>query len=405
MTNRRVSVLIIAALVLGGAAVVFFLFTGKDKPPRTDEVRFAPQVNVVTVQPEELTLSVDAQGSVVPRREINLVNQVGGRIVKIDDNFFDGEFFEAEQPLVWIDERDYKNALTRAQADVASAQQRLALEQAEAEQAARDWDLLGGEGAPSALALRKPQLAEAQAQLDGARASLEDAKLNVERTKITVPFAGRVREKSVDTGQFVAAGQTLGTVYSTDVVEIRLPLTDRQASFLDLPLSPRQKMAPLPVKISGTFTGRDVTWDGVIRRTEGAIDPRSRVIVAVAEVEDPFNLKEGSDQTKAPLSVGLFVSADIQGKTFSNIFRIPRNALRSTNDVIVVDSASKLVFKTVDVLRTTANYAYIRDGLAPNDRVLTTLVDGPISGMVVEVIGTQTAEGGNAPTTPTGTGS
>lgn len=391
MTNRAISLLIIAAIVVIGGAGVYFLFTGKDKPPRTDDARFAPQVNVVTVRPEELSLTVEAQGSVVPRREINLVNQVGGRIVKIDDNFFDGEFFEEDQPLVWIDERDFKNALTRAQADVASARQRLALEQAEADQAARDWELLGGEGDPSPLVLRKPQLAEAQAQLDGARASYEDAKLNLERTKITVPFAGRVREKSVDEGQFVSPGQTLGTVYSTDVVEIRLPLTDRQASFLDLPLSPRQKMAPLPVKISATFTGRDVTWDGVIRRTEGAIDPRSRVIVAVAEVEDPFNLKATADQTKAPLSVGLFVNAEIQGKTFTDVFRIPRNALRSTNDVIVVDSGSKLLFKPVDVLRTTSDFAYISRGLAPNDRVLTTLVEGPISGMAVEVIGNQSS--------------
>lgn len=388
MTHRRLSVLIAAAIVLGGGLLVFVLFTGKPEPERTDQARFAPPVTVLVAQPETLALTVTAQGSVAPRREIELVNQVGGRVVKVDDDFFDGEFFEANQPLVWIDERDYINALTRAQADVASARQRLALEDAEAEQAARDWELLGGEGEPTALALRKPQLAEAQANLDAAQASLEDAKLNLERTQLTVPFAGRVREKSIDVGQFVSPGATLGTVYSTDVVEIRLPLTDRQASFLDLPISPRQNMKPLNVIISATFTGQDVTWKGVIRRTEGAIDPRSRVIVAIAEVEDPFNLLPGANEADIPLSVGLFVSAEIEGKSYADVFRIPRNALRSTNDVVVVTAQSKLGFRPVKVLRTTSEFAYIQTGLNANDRVLITQIDAPIEGMDVDVIET-----------------
>jgi RND family efflux transporter MFP subunit len=391
MTDRKFSIILIAAIVLGGGALVYFLFTGKEKPERVDQARLAPPVTVLAAKPETLTLTVDAQGSVVPRRQIDLVNQVGGRIVKIADSFFDGEFFAEGQTLIWIDERDFKNALTRAQADVASARQRLALEQAEADQAARDWELLGGEGEPSPLVLRKPQLAEAQAQLDAAQASLEDAKLNLERTQISVPFAGRVREKNVDIGQFVSPGQTLGTVYSTDVVEIRLPLTDRQASFLDLPLSPRQNMKPLPVTISATFTGQDITWDAVIRRTEGAIDPRSRVIVAVAEVADPFNLKPGADQAKAPLSVGLFVSAAIEGKTFSNVFRIPRNALRASNEVVVVDGRSRLIFKPVSILRTTPDFAYISKGLAAGDKVMLTQLDAPIGGMEVDVIETRGA--------------
>lgn len=393
MTNRSLSLLIILVLVLGGGVLVYFLFTGKEKPQRVQEVRLAPPVSVLLAKAETLTLTVDAQGSVGPRRQIEVVNQVGGRIVKIADSFFDGEFFRADEPLIWIDERDFENGLRRAQAEVASARQRLALEQAEADQAARDWELLGGEGDPTPLVLRKPQLAEAQAQLDGAIASLEDAKLNLERTQIAVPFAGRVREKNVDIGQFVSPGQTLGTVYSTDVVEIRLPLTDRQASFLDLPLSPRQNMKPLAVSISATFTGQDVTWDAVIRRTEGAIDPRSRVIVAVAEVIDPFHLKPGADQAKAPLSVGLFVAAQIEGKTVENVFRIPRNALRSSNEVVVVDAKSRLVFKPVSVLRTTPKYAYIDRGLASGDRIMLTQLDGAIGGMEVDVVETQGSSG------------
>ncbi|MEM6682323.1 MAG: efflux RND transporter periplasmic adaptor subunit [Pseudomonadota bacterium] len=385
MTSTDKSIAVIVVLGIVSVAVTVFLFIGKPSPKRTDRTAFVPPVEVMLTKSEDLTLSVAAQGSVSPRRQIDLVTQVSGRVVKIDNDMFAGEFFSAGQTLIWIDERDYVNALKRAEADVASARQRLALEQAEADQAARDWELLGGEGAPSELVLRKPQLAEAQAQLDAARATLADAKLSLERTRISVPFAGRVREKAVDVGQFVNVGQRLGTIYSTDMVEIRLPLTDREASYLNLPLSPKQDIEPVPVTVSATFTGQKVTWDGIIRRTDGAIDPRSRVLVAIAEVEDPFNLMAGADPKAVPLSVGLFVSADIRGKRYRNVVKIPRTALRSTGDVITVDAASKLHFKSVEVLRTTPEYAIIARGLNAGEQLLITKLDAPIEGMNVNV--------------------
>lgn len=387
MSHQRLTAIIVAALVLGGGFLVFLLFVGKPEPERTEENRFAPMVEVRALEREDLAITVEAQGNVEPQRQIELVSQVGGKVTKIAGNLFDGEFFAAGETLVWIDERDFRNALTRAQADVASAQQQLALEQAEADQAARDWELLGGQGEPTPLVLRKPQLAEAQARLDAAQASLADAELNLERTQLSVPFGGRVRQKNVDIGQFVGPGQTVATVYATDVVEIRLPLTDRQAGFLELPMSPLQNMDPVPVSIRATVGGQKTTWEGIIRRTEGAIDPRSRVIVAIADVTDPFNLLEDADPSRPPLSVGLFVTADIAGKRYKDIVRVPRRALRDSNEIITVNSQNRLEFKSVEVLRTTADYAYIRQGLSDGDLLLMTDMEAPIPGMEVRVSG------------------
>ncbi|MEO0412165.1 MAG: efflux RND transporter periplasmic adaptor subunit [Pseudomonadota bacterium] len=396
MSHQRLTAIIIAALVLGGGLAVFLLFVGKPEPERNEESRFAPMVEVRPLTREDLAITVEAQGNVAPQRQIELVSQVGGKVTKIAGNLFDGEFFAADETLVWIDERDFRNALTRAQADVASARQQLALEQAEADQAARDWELLGGQGEPTPLVLRKPQLAEAQARLDAAQASLADAKLTLERTQLSVPFAGRVREKNVDIGQFVSPAQTVATVYATDVVEIRLPLTDRQAGFLDLPMSPLQNMDPVPVVIRATIGGKKTTWDGIIRRTEGAIDPRSRVIVAIADVEDPFNLLPGANPSRPPLSVGLFVTADITGKRYSDVVRVPRRALRDSNEIITVNDKNQLEFKTVEVLRTTADYAYIQQGLSDGDLLLMTDIEAPINGMAVRVSGRAETPGGAA---------
>ena len=75
-------------------------------------------------------------------------------------------------------------------------------EEADAAVARREWEQLG-EGPGSPLVLREPHIAEAQAAVTAAEAALEKARLDLERTEVRAPFAGRVRHKNIDVGQFV----------------------------------------------------------------------------------------------------------------------------------------------------------------------------------------------------------
>ena len=52
-----------------------------------------------------------------------------------------------------------------------------------------------------------------------------------------MPFAGRVQEESVDLGQYLMSGQAVATVYGTDVVEIVVPLEDRDLQWFSIPES------------------------------------------------------------------------------------------------------------------------------------------------------------------------
>ena len=102
--------------------------------------------------------------------------------------------FVRGEVLIRIDDADYRLARVRAESQVASAQQALIREQAEAELARQDWEELGT-GAASPLALREPQLAQAQASLEAARSQLRDAELALERTIVRAPFEGRKKGK------------------------------------------------------------------------------------------------------------------------------------------------------------------------------------------------------------------
>ena len=124
-------------------------------------------------------------------------------------------------------------------------------------------------------------------------------------------------------------------------------------------------------------------WTGKIVRTEGEIDPRTRMITAVAEVEDPYGRKPGQDSS--PLAAGLFVQAEIQGETVENVFELPREAMKEGNRVLVVDRDDCLRYRPVTVLRAGRSSVLIQSGLSAGDRVCLTPLETPVDGMKVRV--------------------
>ena len=343
-----------------------------------------PGVRVHTVETQAVKMSVTSEGTVRPRTESELVPEISGRVVAISPSFAEGGFFEEGDTLLEIDPFDYQQALIAARSQLAQTRLRMAQEEAEAEIALREWEEIG-EGDPRALTLREPQLEDARAAVAAAEASLVRAERDLERAEVRAPYAGRVRRKGVDVGQFVTMGSSVGTVYSVDVAEIRLPLPDGDLAYLDLPLSYRGVgTQPGPdVTVRTTFAGATHAWNGRIVRTESEIDPVSRMVHVVAEVMDPYS--SGPDPNRPPLAVGMYVDAEIEGRAFGNIAVIPRAALRGRDQVMVVDDESRLRFRTVDILRLTTTSIYVLEGLRDGERVAISTVDSPTDGMLVQV--------------------
>jgi hypothetical protein len=142
---------------------------------------------------------------------------------------------------------------------------------------------------------------------------------DLERAEIVAPYAGRVRGKDVDVGQFVTVGASVATIYAVDLAEVRLPLPDEELAFLDLPLSYRGSTnQPTPrVTLRATFAGETHEWEGRVVRTESEIDPVSRMVHVVAEVADPY--APGPNPNRPPLAVGMYVEAEIEGRTVSDV--------------------------------------------------------------------------------------
>lgn len=322
---------------------------------------YAAQDNVV--------LEVATQGESRPRTEIDLVPEVGGKIVYVSPKFVEGGIFSRGDTLVRIDPADYEVGLVSAEASLANARQALAREVAEAELAASDIAEFGITDA-SDLALRQPQRQQAEAAVRAAEAEVERARLQLARTNVRAPFAGRVREKTSDVGQFVAPGTRLGRVFSTDIVEVRLPLTDADLEKIDLPIAyvaESRESAP-EVQLSATIAGQTRQWQGHVMRTDAAYDTQTRALFAIAEVADPYGA--GASEDGVPLAPGLFVDARLTGRALADVVVMPRDALRPRDEVYVVDNEGQAEIRTVEVIDASPERAVIRSGVASGELVV-----------------------------------
>src|SRR5690606_37125888 len=114
-----------------------------------------------------------------------------------------------------------------------------------------------------------------------------------------------IREKMVDIGQYVGTGTQLLRTFAVDYAEVRLPLTDRDIAFLDLPQPGQPVKADAKhktVTLSASVGGRPLQWNAHIVRTDGVIDSSTRVYHAVAQVPDPYGLRQTA--VKPALQIG-----------------------------------------------------------------------------------------------------
>ncbi len=367
-------------------------------------VPVVPLVRVVAVHSQDVPLTVEAQGEVLPPAETILAAQVAAQVAALSPAFEVGGFFERHEVLVTLDARDFELSIERAKARVAQARVDLAQQEAQARVARAEWRQLG-QGEADPLVLREPQIAGAKAALAGAEAELGKARLDLERTRIRAPFRGRLRRKDVGLGQFLTPGQRVASVHPIDYVEVRLPIPHHELAFLDLDLAYRNGDTPRSgpgARLSALFAGRQHSWEGRIVRTEGELDSRTRMIHLVARVDDPYG--RGGEPGRPPLAVGLFVQAEIEGRTIADGILLPRSALRGDDQVLVVDG-ERLRFRGIDVVRVAGESVLLGGGLDSGELVCVSPLDVVVDGMRVrttEVEGIQppAAAGSDAVVSP-----
>ena len=383
MNKKLLPVLIIGALLL----VAFVIKSNPPEPPaRRGPTGPQMTVEVLTVMSRDYLVVLESYGTIQPRTQSMLVAQVGGEIVDVNPNVRGGGFFERGDVLAKIDNRDYVADVRIAEAILADARQAIAEAEARSQQAREDWERLGNTGEPSGLVLRVPQLEAARARVLSAESGLQKAALKLERTEIRAPFAGRVLRKFVGLGQVVSQNAQLAEIYATDIVEIRLPLRNRDLPFIDLPETFRYtdntEQYSGRVAIRSDLAGQ-AAWDAKLVRTEGSIDETARQLHVIAQIDDPFAPAAAS---QTPLKIGQYVTATIEAKTVADALVIPNNSIYQGTYVYIVEDGI-LWRRDIDIVWQNDAEAIVQSGLMPGDKLVTTALGQVTSGIRVTIVG------------------
>lgn len=385
MPNVVLKGIMTVSIIFFAMIVAYGLLATAPQPEQVEPEEVATAIRVLKIEQQTIQLQVLSQGNVLPRIQSELIPEVSGRVKWMSPKLVSGGYFENDEILLSIDDRDYRSSVARNQARVTRAK-------AEDEHARfelqRMEELVKNKlTSQSSLenALRNQRIAEAA--LLEVRIVLEQAQRDLWRTEIRAPYKGMVMSERVDLGQFVTRGQSVASIYASDSVEVRLPVADRQLAYLDLPLGYRgqltDELSP-EVVLSTNYGGQHYEWIGKLVRTEAVIDSKSRMVNAVVRVD--------FDGDQLPLPIGLFVAASIKGRIVDNIVSLPRAALRNQNQVLVVDKDNRLRYRSVVVMRFEKDRVIISAGLADGEVVNISPIQTVIDGMRVEPIFTDPGE-------------
>ncbi len=379
-------------LILGfGFAVFALLMLLRPRPQSQDPPRRTPLVVTAPADVRSGNLTIEGNGTVRPRSEITLSPQVAGRVTWVSPSFATGGRFEKGDVLLRIEPADYINAVQAAEAEVAQREVDLLTWQEQRDLAVEEFGRFRErEGITTpidssdvgGLVFRDPQVRASEAALLRAEAGLEDAKLALARTRIAAPFDGIVRTKTADVGQYVAPGQTIGSLYDTDEVEIVVPLTDTEASLIEglWSADSGDDEDRIQATVRAVFGGAEYRWPGYVDRAEGALNPNTRTVDVVVRVMDPF---EDDDSARPPLLLGTYATVDIQGREVDGFVVIPRVALRDGSQVYVVEQDSLLAIRPVQVLQETPGAVMIRGEIDPGEPIVVSPMEVVTDGMTV----------------------
>ena len=352
------------------------------EPPEELE-KSVPLVDSARVRPYTDTFVIEADGVVVPFREIQLASQVSGRIAYKSENCRAGRKVKKGEELFRVDPQDYQLAVEQlkrqlrqaeidledARLEITKATDLLKLANEDLKLASAEYSRLKKlretsnvitisdvERAQRAELTAQNTVVQYSAQLSSARQreyksesskelmeiSLQKANLDLARTTVKAPVDGVIIRELVEEDSFAQPGTNLVTIEDTKQGEIRANLKMDDLLWIlggidRLDDSQGATLPPLKVDVSYTFSGdRKLTlnWDGVLGRFDGrGLDATTRTVPVRIVVPNPE--AEGLGEIGS-LVRGMFVELAIGVEKQEGLVLIPRHSLTSSNEVYVV---------------------------------------------------------------------
>ena len=420
------------ALALG-VLVLVVLVENKTEPQKESLQEQARATRVIAAPMLAVLPAFSGNGNVEPSQVWSGVAEVSGSVVELSPRFKKGEIIQAGEVLLRIDPRDYQLKIAQAEtaidaikaqiveigireknsrASLKIEQENLAIGQAELNRkekllakgmvAHSDFErekravlsqTQGVQSLKNALDLYPAQRTRMQAELKRLNAQLADTQLDLERTTMVLPFSGRVAETRIELNQYVRQGEVLVSVDSINMAEVTVQLQPSVLAKLvhsDQTLSPAKnssvsigEVLGLTASVVFSFAGQDVIWPARVVRISDRLDPQTRTVGVIVEVDGPYeNIQPG---VRPPLVKGTFVEVKLTGATLPDRLVVPPSALHGES-LYIVGKENRLQKIAVKIEQRSENYLVIESGLQPGQKVIVSDLVPAIEGMLLQPI-------------------
>ncbi len=430
---RQIVIRIIICLIvlLFGLLIMNKLSALKKPPAEAKRTEQALQVEGTIVKTEDVRVILTGYGEIKTLNTVSISPEISGRVVDVHPRLDAGEIIPRGATLFKIDSRIYAATLQEANASlqqlkntVLRLEKQLSLDRKRQKTIGRNRDLAQLEfkriqqlyevndvGTRSSvdrteqaynatvdqadlmartLALYPLQIQEVNSGIEAAKARFAIAEVNLLRCRVTSPFTGRIKNASVEIGQFVTPGQPLVTLADDTLLEIQISLAAedaRQWLLFDHNQSENQttwfsKPTPVACKLRWTENPETDPWTGILDKVV-QFNPQTRTLTVAIHI-DAKNVQT-REHSLFPLVEGMFCIVDIPGKTIQNVVRLPRWSVSFENTVYLATEESRLKTIPVKVIYAEGENVFVSEGLTPGQTVVTTRLSDPLENALLAV--------------------
>jgi len=305
------------------------------------------KIDAYVVSPSSLTNEINVSGSLLPFEEVELKNEVSGRVVKL--NLPEGKFVKAGTLLVKIFDDDLQANLRKSQSQLAIQEQILK----------RQSDLLKVNG------ISQNDYDQASLTVNSLKAEIEVLNAQIRKTEVLAPFDGVIGLRNISLGAVVSTSTLLATI--------------RQENRLKLDFSvPEKYSGMISTGLNVTFTLQSDTtiYNASVMATEQGIETSTRNLRIRAVVDNP----------SIKLIPGAYTNVKlILGKTDQALL-IPTNAIipQERTKSIIIAKKGKAHFVVVQTGIRTPGSVEISSGVQSGDTIITSGVLFLKEGMKLE---------------------
>jgi membrane fusion protein (multidrug efflux system) len=327
------------------AFAALVLAAGCEKKAPAPKQMPPPEVAVVTVAPQPVTLTTELPGRTAAFLVAEIRPQVNGLLQK--RLFTEGADVKAGDALYQIDSRPYDAAVKAAEA--------LAIK------AKSDWERSKKLLAEKTISQQEYDFA--QASFQAAEAALDQAKINQGYCRIVSPITGRIGKSSVTDGAIVTAYQpvALATIQQFDPIYVDVP-----QSTADLLRLQRRRLAQDGSKAVELLLedGSKYPHTGTLEFRDVSVDPTTATVTLRMVFPNPDGV----------LLPGMFVRAVVKEGVKPDAILIPQQSVirdpKGNPMVMIVNAAGTIEPRMLKLEREIGDKWLVTSGLTTGDRVI-----------------------------------